>query len=68
MRVGKLPEAADEALTKDGKHVRCACVGHISSFVLPGSGFYRRRFDSIPGTAQRKPGSDLGVAMPMEGS
>ena len=41
---------------------------HISSFVLPGSGFNRRRFDSIPGTAQRKLGSDLGVAMPMEGS
>ena len=41
MRVGKLPEAADEALAKDGKHVRCTYVGHISSFVVPGSGFYR---------------------------
>ena len=40
MRVGKLPEAADEALAKDG-HVRCTYVGHISSFVVPGSGFYR---------------------------
>ena len=41
MRVGKLPEAADEALAKDGKHVRCACVWHISTLVVPGSGFYR---------------------------
>ena len=68
MRVGKLPEAADEALTKDGKHVRCTCDGTSHFLICPVGGSTGRAFDSIPGTAQRKPGADLGVAMPMEGS
>ena len=55
-------------LTRRSPKTGSMSAAHALSFVLPGSGFNRRRFDSIPGTAQRKPGSDLGVAMPMEGS
>ena len=43
-------------------------LGTSHLLLCPVAGSTGRSFDSIPGTAQRKLGSDLGVAMPMEGS
>ena len=65
---GSCPKLLTRRSPKTGSMSAAHALGTSHLLLCPVAGSTGRRFDSIPGTAQRKPGSDLGVAMPMEGS
>ena len=64
---GSCPKLPTRRSPKTGS-MSAAHAGTSHFLICPVGGSTGRAFDSIPGTAQRKPGADLGVAMPMEGS
>ena len=65
---GSCPKLLTRRSPKTGSMSAAHALGTSHLLFCPVAGSTGRRFDSIPGTAQRKPGSDLGVAMLMEGS